>query len=82
MLEEIKIENMIFEVRGKQVIFDSEISVVKCHYYLYDIESCMKYLSKIWEISNNRFEEDYLSDRRFKQMFSGIEILLKKNYDK
>ena len=53
-----------------------------CHYYLYDIESCMKYLSKIWEISNNRFEEDYLSDRRFKQMFSGIEILLKKNYDK
>ena len=34
--ENIEIENMIFEVRGKQVMLDSEISVDKCHYYLYD----------------------------------------------
>ena len=29
--ENIKIEDMIFEVRGKQVIFDSEISATKWH---------------------------------------------------
>ena len=27
MLEEIKIENLIYETRGKQVMLDSEISV-------------------------------------------------------
>ena len=29
MLEEIKIENMIYEIRGKQVMLDSEISATK-----------------------------------------------------
>lgn len=29
--ENVKIENMIFEVRGKQVIFASEISRAKWH---------------------------------------------------
>ena len=33
---EVKIENMIYEIRGVQVILDSEISVIKCHDYLYD----------------------------------------------
>ena len=37
MLEEIKIENMIYEIRGKQVMLDSEISITKCHNYLYDM---------------------------------------------
>ena len=35
MIEE-KIENLIYEVRGKQVMLDSEISVTKCHDYLND----------------------------------------------
>ena len=35
-LEEIKIENLIYEIRSKQVMLDSEILVIKCHYYLYD----------------------------------------------
>ena len=34
--EDIKIENMIYEIRGKQVMLDREISTNKCHYYLYD----------------------------------------------
>lgn len=29
--ENIKIEDMIYEIRGKQVMLDSEISVTKCH---------------------------------------------------
>ena len=29
MLEEIKIENLIYEIRGKQVMLDSEISATK-----------------------------------------------------
>lgn len=34
--KETKIEDMIYEIRGKQVMLDSEISVTKCRYYLYD----------------------------------------------
>ena len=30
------IGNLIYEVRGKQVILDSKISVTKCNSYLYD----------------------------------------------
>ena len=30
------IENMIYEIRGKQVMLDSDISAIKCHGYLYD----------------------------------------------
>ena len=29
MIEEIKIENLIYEIRGKQVMLDSEISATK-----------------------------------------------------
>ena len=34
--EETKIENMIYEIRGVQVMLDSEISATKCHDYTYD----------------------------------------------
>ena len=30
----IKIEDMIYEIRGKQVMLDSELVVTKCHDYL------------------------------------------------
>jgi len=33
--KQVKIENMIYEIRGVQVMLDSEISVTKCHYYIY-----------------------------------------------
>lgn len=33
--EDIKIENMIYEIRGKQVMLDSEISATKCHGIIY-----------------------------------------------
>ena len=36
IVKETKIEDMIYEIRGKQVMLDSEISTNKCHYYLYD----------------------------------------------
>ena len=29
--EKPKIEDMIYEIRGKQVMLDSEMSVTKCH---------------------------------------------------
>ena len=29
MIDEIKIENLIYEIRGKQVMLDSEISATK-----------------------------------------------------
>ena len=30
------VENMIYEIRGKQVMLDSEISATKCHEYIFD----------------------------------------------
>ena len=49
------------------------------YFYLYNIESSLKCLSKIWKISNNCFEEEFLNDKRFKSMFSNMEILLNNN---
>ncbi len=31
MNENIRIEDMIFEIRGKQVMLDSELSITKCN---------------------------------------------------
>ena len=34
--EKTRIEDMIYEIRGKQVMHDSELVVTKCYYYLHD----------------------------------------------
>ena len=34
--DEVVIENLIYELRGKQVMLDSEIVVTKCHDYFFD----------------------------------------------
>ena len=49
------------------------------HYSMFDIDSCMKYLTIVWKLSNNRFEDEYIEDKRFKHMFANIIALLKKN---
>ena len=36
IIDNIKIENLVYEVRAKQVMIDSEIYVTKWHYYLVD----------------------------------------------
>jgi len=51
-----------------------------CSYYsMFDIDSCLKHLTKIWQMSNNSFEDEYLNDKRFKQMFNNIALLSKNN---
>ena len=35
-IEEIQIENLTYEIRGKQFMLDSEVDFTKCHGYLYD----------------------------------------------
>ena len=51
-----------------------------CSYYsMFDIEQCLKHLTLIWKKSNNRFEDEYLNDKRFKHMFANIEVLLNSN---
>ncbi len=32
---EVKIENMIYEIDGKKVMLDTEVAVVKCHRHYY-----------------------------------------------
>ena len=44
--EEIKIENMIYEVRNVQVMLDCEVSETKCHDYKYDILVTHYYIGK------------------------------------
>lgn len=52
--------------------------LVACsHYSMSDIAPCMYYLSQIWTISGNCFEEEYLMDKRFKQMFATIMLMNK-----
>jgi hypothetical protein len=46
---------------------------------MFDIDSCMKYLTIVWKLSNNRFEDEYIEDKRFNHMFTNIIALLKKN---
>jgi len=59
------------------------LHLIACSYYsMYEIDSCMEYMTKIWEISNNSFEEVYLYDKRFRHMFANIALLFKKSRQK
>ena len=51
MLEEIKIENLIYEIRGKQVMLDSDVAK------LFDYET--KYLNRQVQRNQTRFPEKY-----------------------
>ena len=54
-----------------------------CSYYsMFDLESCLKCLTQIWEINGKQFEEEYLNDKRFKHMFANIALLNKRNRQK
>ena len=47
-------------------------------FHMFDMETCMKYLTQVWKLSNNTFEEEYMNDKRFKHMFEVIETILNK----
>lgn len=50
-----------------------------CSYYsLFDMESCLKILEKVWILNNNSFDREYLEDKRFQHMFANIALLNKK----
>jgi len=53
--EKLIIENMIYEIRGVQVMLDSEIYASKCHYYLYDKIITHYDIGKPISIFNNFF---------------------------
>lgn len=54
--------------------------ITACSYYsMYNIESCLQYLTQIWEVSNNQFDDEYLNDKRFKHMFANLAQLHRKN---
>jgi tetratricopeptide (TPR) repeat protein len=47
-------------------------------FHMFDMETCMKYLAKVWKLSNQCFEDEYMNDKRFMHMFEVIETLLNK----
>ena len=51
--------------------------IASCYYYMHDVDSCLKYLALIWQNSNDRFEDEYIQDKRFKPMFVNIAQLMK-----
>ena len=56
------------------------LHLTACSYYsMFDIDQCLKHLALIWQKSNNRFEDEYLNDKRFKHMFANIAQLSKNN---
>ena len=53
MLEEIKIENLIYEIRGKQVMLDSDLAK------LYGCRNGTKDINKAVKRNIERFPEDF-----------------------
>ena len=46
------------------------LHLIACSYFcMLDIDSCLKYLAKIWQMCDQKFEEEYINDKRFRQMF-------------
>lgn len=52
MVEEINIENKIYEIRGKQVMLDSDLAM------LYNVET--KYLNRQVKRNIERFDDDFM----------------------
>lgn len=75
--ENIKIENMIFEVRGKQVILASDVAK------LYQVET--KRINEVVKRNINRFPDDFcfkLSKEEFDELCSRSQIATLKNEEK
>lgn len=51
-----------------------------CYYSMFDLESCLKCLTQIWQLNGHSFDEEYLNDKRFKHMFDNIALLNKRNH--
>ena len=54
MIDNSKIENMIYEIRGKQVMFNSDVA------RLYNVET--KVLNQVIKRNINRFQKDFASE--------------------
>ena len=52
--EELNIENMIYEIRGKQVMFNSDVA------RLYNVET--KRINEVIKRNINRFQKDFASE--------------------
>ena len=69
MLEEIKIENMIYEIRGKQVMLDSDLAK------LYGCKNGTKEINQAVKRNVERFPKDFyfqISDLEYKKLQSQI----------
>ena len=52
--EELNMENMIYEIRGKQVMFNSDVA------RLYNVET--KRINEVIKRNINRFQKDFASE--------------------
>jgi tetratricopeptide (TPR) repeat protein len=46
--------------------------IATAYFYMFDFDSCKKYLAQIYKLGNNSFDQEYLKDERFQYMFSFI----------
>ena len=67
-------EKIITEYPSEQM---EALHLAACSYYsLFDLESCMKCLAKVWKLNGNKFDDEFYHDKRFSPMFASIEKLL------
>ena len=46
--------------------------IATAYFYMFDFDSSKKYLTQIYKLGNNSFDQEYLNDERFQYMFSFI----------
>ena len=52
------------------------------YFNMFDIDSCLKYLAQIWQMNGEKFEDEYMNDKRFKKMFLDIAHIYRNNHHK
>ena len=52
------------------------------YFNMFDIDSCLKYLAQIWQMNGEKFEDEYMNDKRFKKMFLNIAHIYRNNHHK
>lgn len=49
--------------------------VAYSYFGMFDFDACKRWLAQIWMLNGKKFDEDFLMDKRFQQMFSTLALL-------
>ena len=49
--------------------------VAYSYFGMFDFDTCKRWLAQIWMLNGKKFDEEFLMDKRFQQMFSTLALL-------